>query len=295
MSNLKNQPSNRLEIAESASLIASAAGTICAAILNQAIFAAAPLTVALSLNFINRQRLQTQTTLNTKNTNAAISYVERQLRSEVESVRAQMRRLPAAERLREMEESIVRLALLWTQIQQRMEETNTPLNEAKIQEEFLILRRAILRLRDTSNAHLSEIQNNLQNEIDTLRQTLPPSAINPETQIDENLENEPVLTQIQQLQERIEQLEQKNQKIIKPFLKRLVIQVKKLQQQSNTDALAATLSQLITHLENLAKELETQIDPQQVKSLQTALSKLSENLPDRQPQQIQTQRVRGWE
>ncbi len=293
MSNLKNQPPNRLEIAESASLIASAAGTICAAILNQAIFAAAPLTLALSLNFINRQRLQAQTKLNTKNTNAAISYVERQLRSDVESVREQMRRLPGAERLREMEESVVRLALLWSQIQEKVDQANTPLSEAKIQEEFLILRRAILRLRDSSNAHLSEIRNNLQQQIEILRQTLPASATNSETPIDQNAENEPVRTQIQQLQERIEQLEQKNQKIIKPFLKRLVLQVKKLQKQSNTEALTATLSQLIIQLEALAKELETQIDPQQVQSLQTALSKLAENIPERQSKQIQTQRVRG--
>lgn len=292
MSNLKNQPLNRLEIAESASLIASAAGTICAAIFNQAVFAAAPLTLALSLNFINRQRLQAQTKLNTKNTNAAISYVERQLRSDVESVRTQMRRLPAAERLREMEESMVRLALLWSQIQERMEEKNTSLSEAKIQEEFVILRRAILRLRDSSNAHLNEIRNSLQNEIETLRQTLPVAGINSETPTSQN---EPIQVQIQQLQERIEQLEQKNQKIIKPFLKRLVFQVKKLQKQSNTVDLTTNLIPLITQLENLAEELEKNIDPQKVQSLQISLAKISENLPERQTQQIQPQRVTGWE
>jgi hypothetical protein len=292
VSNLKNQPLNRLEIAESASLIASAAGTICAALFNQAVFAAAPLTVALSLNFINRQRLQAQTKLNTKNTNAAISYVERQLRSDVESVRVQMRRLPAVERLREMEESMVRLALLWSQIQEKMEQQNATLNEAKIQEEFIILRRAILRLRDSSNAHLSEIRNSLQNEIETLRQTLPVAGINSEMPTSQN---EAIQLQIQQLQGRIQQLEQKNQKIIKPFLKRLVFQVKKLQKESNSVEITNTLIPLINQLETVAKELEKNIDPQKIQSLQISLTKISENLPERQPQQIQTQRVRGWE
>lgn len=292
MSNLKNQPLNRLEIAESASLIASAAGTICAALFNQAVFAAAPLTLALSLNFINRQRLQAQTKLNTKNTNAAISYVERQLRSDVESVRVQMRRLPAVERLREMEESMVRLALLWSQIQEKMEQQNATLNEAKIQEEFIILRRAILRLRDSSNAHLSEIRNSLQNEIETLRQTLPVAGINSEIPTSQN---EAIQLQIQQLEGRIQQLEQKNQKIIKPFLKRLVFQVKKLQKQSNSVEITNTLIPLISQLESLAQELEKNIDPQKIQSLQISLAKISENLPERQTQQIQPQRVRGWE
>ncbi|HEY9808384.1 MAG TPA: hypothetical protein V6D13_03500 [Halomicronema sp.] len=292
MSNLKNQPLNRLEIAESASLIASAAGTICAALFNQAVFAAAPLTLALSLNFINRQRLQAQTKLNTKNTNAAISYVERQLRSDVESVRVQMRRLPAVERLREMEESMVRLALLWSQIQEKMEQQNATLNEAKIQEEFIILRRAILRLRDSSNAHLSEIRNSLQNEIETLRQTLPVAGINSEIPTSQN---EAIQLQIQQLEGRIQQLEQKNQKIIKPFLKRLVFQVKKLQKQSNSVEITNTLIPLISQLETLAQELEKNIDPQKIQSLQLSLAKISENLPERQTQQIQPQRVRGWE
>lgn len=56
---MKKQPG--LEIAEYVSLAGSVLGTIVAVTSKQLVFAAAPLTVALSLNLLNRRRFQQET------------------------------------------------------------------------------------------------------------------------------------------------------------------------------------------------------------------------------------------
>ena len=61
-----------LDLAESVSIAASAIGTLAGALSGQVVYAAAPLTVALSLNLANRYRLDENTEQYTK---AAISDV----------------------------------------------------------------------------------------------------------------------------------------------------------------------------------------------------------------------------
>jgi len=58
------------EIAEYISVGASALGTIAAALSHQAVYAATPLTLALSLNLVNRQQLQKQIALSRQQTEA---------------------------------------------------------------------------------------------------------------------------------------------------------------------------------------------------------------------------------
>src|SRR4028118_1716508 len=59
---MRSSPHQRdwLEMAEYASIAGSAIGTIAAGLSGQIIYAAAPLTAALSLNFANRQRFEQQ-------------------------------------------------------------------------------------------------------------------------------------------------------------------------------------------------------------------------------------------
>jgi len=80
-----------LEIAEYASLVGSVAGSTAAFVSQQVVYASAPLTLALSLNRINRHRLEQQTR---KNTSAAITQVEQRLSSDVQSIRASVQSLP---------------------------------------------------------------------------------------------------------------------------------------------------------------------------------------------------------
>ncbi len=78
---------NWLQITEYVSLAASAVGTVAAAVSGQVAMAAAPLTVALSLNLVNRQRLQQQTQ---QDTSSAIAQLDRI----VESLQQQVQALP---------------------------------------------------------------------------------------------------------------------------------------------------------------------------------------------------------
>jgi len=70
--NKKNRQLKHLywEIAEYISIGASALGTIAAALSHQAAYAATPVTLALSLNLVNRQQLQKQIALSRQQTEA---------------------------------------------------------------------------------------------------------------------------------------------------------------------------------------------------------------------------------
>ena len=80
-----------LEIAEYASLVGSVAGSTAAFVSQQVVYASAPLTLALSLNLVNRHRLDQQTR---RSTSAVITQVEQRLSSDVHSVRASLQSLP---------------------------------------------------------------------------------------------------------------------------------------------------------------------------------------------------------
>ncbi len=82
------QKNSWLKTAEYASLAGSAIGTVAATLSSQVTYAAAPLTLALSLNLVNRTRLEQQTR---QHTTAEIAQVH-QL---VESLHNQVRALPS--------------------------------------------------------------------------------------------------------------------------------------------------------------------------------------------------------
>lgn len=90
-----------LDIAEYASLAGSAAGTIATIASQQAVYAAAPLTLAMSLSFINRQRLQQQSQ---QQTDAIANMCQ-----EVRSVHNKIQVLPPQERVNDVEASICKL------------------------------------------------------------------------------------------------------------------------------------------------------------------------------------------
>lgn len=280
--NSQNQ-GQRLELAEYASLIASGVGTIVAAVSGQVVYAAAPLTLALSLNMVNRQRFLAQTKAIEQSTSAAISLLEHELRGDIQSVRSSSQITPASERLRDLEASMLRLSTLWVQLQQRLERSSASLQDPQIQQEFAIVRRAIVRLRDSTNVNIAEVRQSLAEEIESLRQMVRQPAQQAElsTATSQLTPADEVPAQIAQLQQRVEQLELKNQEIVKPYIKRLVMEVKQLQQQSDTEPIKTALADLSVQIENLAKELEAQIDPHQMQGMHSALSRLSENIAER--------------
>lgn len=288
---LKNNPDRRhgLELAEYASVIGSAVGTIVAGLSGQVLYAATPLTLALSLNLVNRHRFEQQTKASALGAGAAIAQVDRELREEIESVRASIAALPPSERIRDIEASMLRLSNLWAGVQHRLAETTSPLENQQLQQEFAIVRRAIVRLRDSTDANMATLRASLYQEIESLHRPLAQPAgadgvpeTAPEAERPAAETQMPVRLEISELRQRIEHLEQKYREIVKPYLKRLVADVKHLEEQSDTAPLQAALADLSAQVESLVTELDAQLQPQQVQGLLSAAAKLSESIPERQ-------------
>lgn len=97
----KTNERNWLNIAEYVSIASSLAGSVAAVASQQVVYAAAPLTLAMSLNLANRQRLQQQSQQQIE----AISDV----RLEAKSLHNKVQVLPPTERVNDVEASIRKL------------------------------------------------------------------------------------------------------------------------------------------------------------------------------------------
>ena len=187
-----------LDLVESISIAASAVGTVFGALSGQVVFAAAPLTVALSLNLANRYRLDETTEQYTK---AAISDV----RNVVESLYTSF---PETDEnhmdLENLQASIVHLQ----QVTERLE--NKALTEddwRMVNVRFLTLQESLERLTQSiSNPQLTASDRPISEESESLN----------DASSKENIESH-----YWELQERITKLEKNNQGIIKPYLERL--------------------------------------------------------------------------
>jgi hypothetical protein len=241
---------NWLEIAEYLSIFGSAVGTLAGAISQQFVLAAAPLTVAVSLNLINRSRLAQQQQLASpepSNAEAVTSSFEElfpftptpellesatNLEEEIAQIKSSIAQLQdntalVIQELREdfsqhkpnssSMDSMDFLAMQKTlsQFQSKMErlEKNTVQEEdwAHINVQFLLIQEAIAELRTVTN-QLQQTERVLEPQHESL--SMP--AVD-QTSL-----------RFEELNQRIEQLEQKNRDIVKPYLQRLIAEVKKL-------------------------------------------------------------------
>ncbi|MBD2043987.1 tetratricopeptide repeat protein [Microcoleus sp. FACHB-672] len=92
-----------LEIAEYITIAGSIAGSAVAVLSQQLVYAAAPVSASLLLNLLNRRRLEE---LAPPSPNGDVTQIHRQLSTEVESLRASVRRLPTHEELRGVKEAL---------------------------------------------------------------------------------------------------------------------------------------------------------------------------------------------
>ncbi|MBW4679086.1 MAG: tetratricopeptide repeat protein [Microcoleus vaginatus WJT46-NPBG5] len=92
-----------LEIAEYITIAGSIAGSAVAVLSQQLVYAAAPVSASLLLNLLNRRRLEE---LAPPSPNGDVTQIHRQLSTEVESLRASVRRLPTQEELRGVKEAL---------------------------------------------------------------------------------------------------------------------------------------------------------------------------------------------
>ncbi len=233
---------DRLELAESASLIGSAVGSVVAGLSGQVLFAATPITLALWLNSVNRSRFGEQMRAEHQGAIADMHQV-------VTSIHTTLHSLPRSERIQDVENTLMRLSEATATLQQDrdLSTPTNPINPEEIHQEFAIVRRGVMRLRDVTETRFSELQETLDREVQTLRQELtsPPIPPSPElanikaelltlaqsladiqTQL-QDLANpvtpeEPVIqTQLDELQSQIVKLQQQNREVVKPYLKHL--------------------------------------------------------------------------
>lgn len=242
---------DRLEVAESVSLLCSAVGSIVAGLSGQVLFAATPLTLALWVNMAKRNRFAEQMRLEHEGAIADLQQM-------VSSVRTSVEQLPKNDRVRELEDSLVRISQAIAELeaqQSRPQASPNPMSSPELLEEFAIVRRAIVRLRDRTETTFTELEDNFSREIQSLRQQFPPSPVSetPEfahieadiarlsqgfSQIQHQVESltpspepewTPVQGQITQLQQQVGKLQQQNRQVVKPYLKHLTFSLKQLE------------------------------------------------------------------
>ncbi len=282
----------QLVLAEYAALTVSAVGCIAAAASAQVAYAATPLTLTLALNLINRYRFEQQTRANIQSNGAAIAQIDRQLQNEIEALRACVQALPSSDRVTDVEASMLRLSTLWGQLQQRIEQQPSPAEDPKIRQEFAVLRRAVVRLRDSSEANIAAVRNNLDREISLLQEKLARAS-----EATERVELQAAIaarqaladgpaaeiaalqSQMDRMQERVADLELKNQQTVKPYLQRLVRDVK--QQQSDTARIEESLGKLTESIVDLMSQIDSLGKQSDAQLYSQSIQKLSENLPVR--------------
>jgi len=202
-----------LNIAEYASLAGSAAGSIAAVASQQVVYAAAPLTLAMSLSLVNRQRLQQQSQ---QQTDAIADMCQ-----EVRSVHDKIQVLPPQERVNDVEASIRKLEQaifeadttqqLDTLVQAfenrpevkeigRLKETLShllnrleqlpptiePFNPEPLELEIEKIERSVANLQENVSAAVASVRQELSGEIE-FRHALVQSRLEPLETIDLNL------------------------------------------------------------------------------------------------------------
>ncbi len=256
-----------LDLAEYASIGASAIGSIVAGLSGQMLFSATPIVFALTLNVLNRHRVELQTRVQNTATIAEINQIVDSLQNSVQS-------LPPAHRFQDLEGTVTRISETVANIEQFLEKTSPqtgPMDLITIQKEFAILRRGIMRLRDHTEATLGNVQQSMMNDICGLRQAI--ASLQASQNLSQNLSQnqevsslairtevaqltqgfrelqtqlqaisnfttnptvdiEPLQQQILELQQQVCQLQQQNKEIVKPYLNRLARAVKHLNKQT---------------------------------------------------------------
>lgn len=235
-----------LDLAESVSIAASALGTLAGALSGQVVYAAAPLTVALSLNLANRYRLDENTEQYTK---AAISDV----RNVVESL---YKALP------ENDQSRVDLKSLQKSIYHLQKVTERLENKALTEDDWQMVNVRFLTLQESLDKLTQSIGNS-----QLLAPATPKGAGEENSGENSGEISQSWLAKYSQLEQRISQLEQKNHEVIKPYLQRLTQTLQQLKQdhslakvRKKIQALSAEIKQRTAvqiEVENLTKQLET--------------------------------------
>ncbi len=278
-----------LDLAESVSIAASAIGTLAGALSGQVVYAAAPLTVALSLNLANRYRLDENTEQYTK---AAISDV----RNVVESLYTA---------LPENDQPLMDFQALQKSIYHLQKVTERLENKALTEDDWQMVNVRFLTLQESLEKLTQSIGNS---QLVAPAGQRSEAGENPGANYGENYGENPgegVLAQYSGLEQRISHLEQKNHEVIKPYLQRLTQTLQQLKQDQSLgkvrkkiQALSEEIKQrtvVQVEVETLTQQLETiaaqqaQLNqqflelpappvPVDISSVESAIAQISEDL-----------------
>jgi cell fate (sporulation/competence/biofilm development) regulator YmcA (YheA/YmcA/DUF963 family) len=228
----------------------SAVGTAVAAISGQVVYAAVPLTLALSLNLSNRIRSQQQMG---QQTTSAIADV----RQMVDSLQSTIHQIPPVEKvnLHPLQDAIAQLQTLTHRLQ------NTVVREddwETVNVRLLLIQEQLDQLATPSETGLEWANSQAPEE------PLPPS-------LDWAKFQSQIRTEIDPITRRITRLEQQNKQIVKPYLQRLAQAVKKLEH-------TGSLTTLKRNLNSLRAELQQQPEGEEIKALQAEVTRISVGL-----------------
>lgn len=250
----QNQP-EWLELAEYASIAGSAIGTIVAGLSGQIIYAAAPLTAAVSLNFLNRQRFEQKMQQQSNSAIASVEFAIKSLQQQFQTLPGEPTELYTAvsdlqQKLGSLESHTiadvhVALQSLEQQVQAFPGESGQlyPML-GQLQEKLSSLENSALREQDWENVNvrfllmderLTEVKN-ITAELQERSSEVDFSEIQGTVRQLQVLLDRPTIdvttmqTEIHQLQQQVAELQRLNQEIVKPYLQRLTRAMKKLSQ-----------------------------------------------------------------
>jgi chromosome segregation ATPase len=206
-----------LEIAEYVSLAGSVLGTVAAVASQQVVYAAAPLTVALSLNLINRRRFPQQIQQDTigalTETHQVIQSLHQQVQalpsinSKLNALSQEFTARPETQTIEQLETAIAQLTQQWEALTLRLDnlptasEVNLTGQEqlfADINAQLDALRLRLENLPTTSEIDLTGVVEAIAGQLDALNQQF---NARPETQAIEQLET--AIAQLAQQQQSV--------------------------------------------------------------------------------------------
>jgi uncharacterized protein YoxC len=250
MRSSQNQP-EWLELAEYASIAGSAIGTIAAGLSGHMIYAAAPLTAALSLNFVNRQRFEQKMQQKSNSAIAGVELAVKSLQQQVQTIPGEPTELYTAvsdlqQKLSSLESHTIAdvqaaVKSLEQQVQAPGESQQLYPMLSQLQQKLCSLENSALREQDWENVNvrfllmgekLTEVKN-ITAELQERSSEVDFSEIQDTVRLQVLLDRPTIdvatlQTEMHQLQEQVSELERLNQEIVKPYLQRLTRAMKQL-------------------------------------------------------------------
>lgn len=244
-----------LELTEYAATGASAVGTILAIAGQHIAYATAPLSLAIGLNLINRQRLAEKSEQDHLTLKSYIHHCYDDLSGQLPS------QIPVAEiDLTEIEEQIKDLQRSQSILENKSASLATKVYQ-NLSGEIDLLREEINNLSEPFDF------SNLENEIESLYEQIAAFANQPQINSQE----------YEQFYHNYQKLEQKTREVILPCLKLLVKEVKELQQSNLKTS---------TKLETLTQEFIARPEPAQLSKVKRVVSQLSESVSQLQQTEV---------